>query len=342
MYKCKLKDLKISTHKVNINKNFNKLNICCKNAYRGVNINECAWLYYLNNNDDSKIKELISLYQKCDKYPDNYSYDLSHFNKLLNSMIIFGYNNIFEKSNKFRIKFQDDNWPGGNGPVKIYRDEDGNFHIGDGHHRCSILYYLFGPEKYIYIKDQTLINLDKPSNMQLIINCLDILKQKKKNICALESKCGQDDNCSTNEYLKNIENGELLSINNKFISYKSKLTVNIKFKNGLSINILDELEKDYYDIIYLDSINNMNHIFEEFKISLKLISLGGFIIVNNLGLDVNLNIQDMLNKESEKGITIFMNLKKYNLLNYLKFYKTLNGYQGYIHITDNKIKNLKF
>ena len=52
MYKCKLKDLKISTHKVNINKNFNKLNInknfnklniCCKNAYRGVNINECAF-----------------------------------------------------------------------------------------------------------------------------------------------------------------------------------------------------------------------------------------------------------------------------------------------------------
>ena len=153
MISCKLENLYCTVHKLDVNNNF----------YEDINvkISDSPWIYYLNTNDESKIIESFKATQKNINYSNNYSYDIKQFNKLYKFIKLFEYNNIFNKNKIVKDIFQNKDWSGGNGPVKIWKDKKNIFRIGDGHHRCAILYYLYGPNKIIYIKDCILQDVDK-------------------------------------------------------------------------------------------------------------------------------------------------------------------------------------
>ena len=62
-----------------------------------------------------------------------------------NALKFLSTNKISEIGSKeFQKTFNGINWQGGKGTIKI----SGNGKIGDGHHRCAILYFLYGCAPY--------------------------------------------------------------------------------------------------------------------------------------------------------------------------------------------------
>ena len=79
----------------------------------------------------------------------NIKHDLTKFDKLVESIKFNGYKNEYCNNPSFQNKFNGSDWQGGKGPIKISK----NGQIGDGHHRCAILYYLYGSEYEIKLLD---------------------------------------------------------------------------------------------------------------------------------------------------------------------------------------------
>ena len=141
----KLKDLKTYIHWVN-NKN--------KCVWDVVNIKDGPWVKYLETGDSELIHNTLKARQGRTE-PNDYWYPIEDFNKLVESIKIHGFQNKFITDKKHQNAFNKNNWPGGKAPVQV----SPNGLIRNGHHRCAILYYLYGPEYDIQIKNNILQNM---------------------------------------------------------------------------------------------------------------------------------------------------------------------------------------
>jgi hypothetical protein len=137
--KLKLKELYCSVIKLN---NEGK-------AYVDIRVKLCdsPWVDYLNTGSTDKLYESFRATQKHPDHPDNYWYPIEKFGLLVENIKKYGYKNSFCNNKEIQDKLNGDNWPGGKGPIKI----GGGGKIGDGHHRCCILYYLYGGDYEIEI-----------------------------------------------------------------------------------------------------------------------------------------------------------------------------------------------
>ena len=140
MKRIKLKELKTNIHRLD---NSNKCIIDVKN------IKNSPWVIYLETGDTELIYK--DLNAKKGKYT------LENFNKLVESIKKHGFTNKFINNKKLRDEFNGDNWPGGTSPVTILP----NNLINNGNHRCAILYFLYGPEYEITLKNNVLQDVSK-------------------------------------------------------------------------------------------------------------------------------------------------------------------------------------
>ena len=145
----KLKNLKCSIHKLD---RFNNFYIDI------VNIRDSPWVVYLRDNDTKPLYDSFKATQTHPDWPNDYWYNIENFDRLVESIKKYGYKNEFCNNDIFQNKFNGKNWQGGRGPIKIY-----NNNISDGHHRCAILYFLYGPEYDIEIKNHILQDI-KPKS----------------------------------------------------------------------------------------------------------------------------------------------------------------------------------
>ena len=140
--KIKLKDLKCSMCRFNNE----------KGSYEErINLNKSPWyIYLLTQNTDELLKNFEEI-RKHPSHPKDYYYPITDFDRLYTNIKEKGYLTSFTNSKEQR-KFNNENWKGGKGPVKIGNDG----FIWDGHHRCAILLYIYGPEYEVNIVDNIL------------------------------------------------------------------------------------------------------------------------------------------------------------------------------------------
>tara|TARA_Y100000389_G_scaffold191835_1_gene218598 strand:+ start:1531 stop:1980 length:450 start_codon:yes stop_codon:yes gene_type:complete len=145
--KLKLKDLYCSIIKLN-DKGV---------AYvdHNVKIEDSPWMDYLKNNSTEKLYESFKATQKHPDHKDDYWYPIEKFDLLVENMRKFGYKNELCNNKEIQDKLNGENWPGGKGPIKI----GANGKIGDGHHRCCILYYLHGEDYEIEVENYLVKNI---------------------------------------------------------------------------------------------------------------------------------------------------------------------------------------
>ena len=68
-------------------------------------------------------------------------------------------------------------------------------------------------------------------------------------------------------------------------------------------------DNDKYHFVLLDSVNNPDHILEEFKLVANRIEIGGCIMVDDAGIDVNHNVIDSKDLHTPKkgvGVNAFL------------------------------------
>ena len=145
--KFKLKDLKCYVHKLDKKNKF---------FIDTVSIKDSPWVIYLTLKDTKPVYDSFKATQTQPDFPNDYWYDIKDFDKLVESIKKYGYKKEFCNNEKFQNEFNGDNWTGGKGVIKISR----NKHIGDGHHRCAILYYLYGPEYEINLDGNVLQDIE--------------------------------------------------------------------------------------------------------------------------------------------------------------------------------------
>jgi predicted O-methyltransferase YrrM len=146
---------------------------------------------------------------------------------------------------------------------------------------------------------------------------------------------------------ESIINGKIVSIDidSKSIQVSKDICKhlnNIEWIQGDSLEILNNLEESKYNFILLDSVNDKEHIFKEFKLALKLIKLGGIIMIDDFGVDMYGNIPDPSQPEAQKGVKVFNMLKQHNLLEYMKVYQSIKGVQVIFLNISEKLKNFNF
>jgi hypothetical protein len=149
--KIKLKDLYCSVIKLDKN----------GNSYvdNKVKIEDSPWVDFLINKSTKKLYESFYATQKHPEHLNNYWYPIEKFNILVENIRKYGYRNEFCNNKQIQDNLNGDNWPGGKGPIKI----NGN-KIGDGHHRCCILYYLYGGNYEIKINNYLVENIEPIKN----------------------------------------------------------------------------------------------------------------------------------------------------------------------------------
>lgn len=144
-----------------------------------------------------------------------------------------------------------------------------------------------------------------------------------------------------------ISNGKILSIdiNPKSIEVSKDICKhlnNIEWIQGDSLEILNNLEESKYNFILLDSVNNKEHIFNEFKLALKLIKLGGIIMIDDFGVGTDNKIPDKTQRLAEKGVKVFNILKQNNLLKHMQLYQSRKGVQALFLNINEELKNFNF
>ena len=150
--KIKLKNITCSVIKLDSNnKAYPEYNIKIENS---------PWVIYLEKNETKKLYDSFYATRKHPKFSNDYWYDLEKFNLLLESIKNHGYKNNFCNNIDFQKNFNGNNWQGGKGPIKISKKGS----ITDGHHRCAILYYLYGANFTIEIKNDNTIKDIPPLN----------------------------------------------------------------------------------------------------------------------------------------------------------------------------------
>lgn len=107
-----------------------------------VNIADSPWVPYIKNKDTGPLYESFHATRKHPDHPDDYWYNVEKFDKLVESIRTRGYVNKLCNNPSFQDEFNGSDWQGGKGTIKV--SPYGN--VADGHHRCAILYCLYGPE----------------------------------------------------------------------------------------------------------------------------------------------------------------------------------------------------
>lgn len=178
--------------------------------------------------------------------------------------------------------------------------------------------------------------------MDILITLIQRLKNREP-IQALETgtiRSYHEKHESSRIIGENIK-GKLLSIDNSEQSIKVAKDIckhlnNIEWRLGDSLQVLKTLPENNYDLILLDSVNEPNHIFEEFKIALTLIKPGGTIMIDDFGVSTTGNIPDKTQPQAKKGVKIYTQLKEKGHLNKLVLHQSKKGVQGIVeHITSD-------
>lgn len=141
--------------------------------------------------------------------------------------------------------------------------------------------------------------------------------------------------------------GNIISLDNSQESIKIAKDIckhlnNIDWLHGDSVELMKTLGKNRFDLILLDSVNEPNHIFEEFKLALNLIKIGGTIMIDDFGVDTNGMIPDKSQALAKKGTKVYNQLKSNSLLKYIRLHQSIKGVQGIIEHIDDTLKNWKF
>ena len=120
-----------------------------------VKLGDSPWVDYLNTGSTVKLYESFRAVQKHDDHLNDYWYPLEKFNILVENIKKYGYKNEICNNKNVQDKLNGENWPGGKGPIKI-----GGNKIGDGHHRCCILYHLYGGDYEIEVNNYLIKNIE--------------------------------------------------------------------------------------------------------------------------------------------------------------------------------------
>ena len=142
----KLKDLTCSVIKLDTN----------DQAYddHTVKLEDSPWVIYLQDNNTVPLYNSFYATRKHPYHKDDYWYDVTKFDTLVESIKKLGYKNSLCNNKVFQDNFNGNDWQGGRGAIKMSFSGK----IGDGHHRCAVLYYLYGPEYEINILPNCLID----------------------------------------------------------------------------------------------------------------------------------------------------------------------------------------
>lgn len=130
-----------------------------------VKLEDSPWVDYLINKSTTKLFDSFKATQKHPDHPDDYWYPLEKFDRLVENIKKKGYINEFCNNSNIQNSWNGKDWPGGKGPIKI----GPNGKIGDGHHRCCILYYFYGPEYEIQLKNFLIHNIPPKQNEKGIL-----------------------------------------------------------------------------------------------------------------------------------------------------------------------------
>lgn len=130
----------------------------------------------------------------------------------------------------------------------------------------------------------------------------------------------------------------LLSIDNEIKSIKISKDIcsnlsTVTWVHGDSLECMSELRGREYDFILLDSVNDPEHIYEEYLLALKLIKIGGVIMIDDY-------IPSRPQPEGKKGLKIHELFTSKNMLHRLKVGVTWKGAQCIIENVDEEILNM--
>ena len=184
--------------------------------------------------------------------------------------------------------------------------------------------------------------------MDIIAECIKRIDSKFIN--ALETgtiRSYKEKDKSTKWLGESIKNGKIISIdiNPKSIEISKNIFKNLKnivWIQGDSLDVLKKQQENHFDFILLDSVNNKDHIFEEFKLALKLIKINGIIMIDDFGINLNGSRGDKYNPLAVKGVKVYDELKKNNLLKHLKLYRGKKGVQGFCIFIKKELKEFNF
>lgn len=114
-----------------------------------VKIEDSPWVEYLRNKNTKPLYDSFYATRKSNEHPDDYWYPVEKFDNLYESIKENGYKNSFCNNPNSEFLKENKDWPGGKGTIKLGYDGS----IGDGHHRCAILFLIYGPEKIINVRN---------------------------------------------------------------------------------------------------------------------------------------------------------------------------------------------
>ena len=114
-----------------------------------VKLGDSPCVDYLNSGSTVKLYESFIATQKHPDHPDDYWYPIEKLNVLVENIKKYGYQNEICNNKLVQDELNGENWPGGKGPIII----GNNGKIGDGHHRCCILYHIYGGDYEIEINN---------------------------------------------------------------------------------------------------------------------------------------------------------------------------------------------
>tara|TARA_B100001063_G_C16775120_1_gene564660 strand:+ start:3621 stop:4181 length:561 start_codon:yes stop_codon:yes gene_type:complete len=186
--------------------------------------------------------------------------------------------------------------------------------------------------------------------MDVIKILVNMLYSKVDYINALETgtiRTYTERHESTRWLGENIKNGKITSVDIEPKSIKVSKDIckhlnNIEWIQGDSLEVLKNQEESSFNFILLDSVNDKDHIFEEFKLALKLIKLGGIIMIDDFGVGTNNKIPDVSQPGAVKGVKVFNMLKEYNLLKHLKLHQSRKGVQAIFVDVNKELKDFNF
>ena len=172
--------------------------------------------------------------------------------------------------------------------------------------------------------------------MEILQKCIKIIKNEHNCINALETgtiRSYNEHHESTRWLGENIKQGKIISIDNDPNAIKVSKDIckhcnNIEWIQGDSLEVLAKQEKESFHFILLDSVNNKNHIFEEFKLALTLIKNGGIMVIDDFGVGMQHQIPDPTFPGAEKGVKVFEILKEKNMLNHVYLHQSKKGVQA--------------
>ena len=146
---------------------------------------------------------------------------------------------------------------------------------------------------------------------------------------------------------ENIKNGKIISVDIEPKSIEISKDIckhlnNIVWIQGDSLGVLKKQPENHFDFILLDSVNDKEHIFEEFKLALKLIKTNGIIMIDDFGVGINRSIPDPSQPLAVKGVKVFNELKKHNLIRYLKLHQSGKGVQALFLSVNKELKEFNF